>query len=62
MVWMLAQGLARVSKRSLSLLRRLPPSASALVDELKEAQETARRARLSMWHYGDIDDSDDERY
>jgi endonuclease YncB( thermonuclease family) len=55
----LSQGLARVSKRTSSLLRRLPPAATTMVNELKEAQETARRGRRNMWRYGDIDSDED---
>jgi len=52
--------LARVGKRVESLLRRLPPSAAQTVEQLKEAQEVARKERLGMWRYGDVGDSDDE--
>lgn len=56
----LYQGVARVGKRVDSLLRRLPPSAAAVVEQLKEAQETAHKDRVGMWRYGDVGDSDDE--
>lgn len=58
---MVEQGLARVSKRADKLAAKLAfPGAANLVADLKEAQEGARRARLGMWRYGDVADSDDE--
>lgn len=54
------QGLARVSKRADRLAAKLASGAANLVADLKEAQEGARRARLGMWRYGDVADSDDE--
>ena len=38
------------------------PAATSLVDEMKEAQEVARKGRLGMWRWGDVADSDDEGY
>jgi hypothetical protein len=53
------QGLARVGKHADSQVRRLAPTAGNLLETLKESQALARRGRLNMWRYGDID-SDDE--
>jgi endonuclease YncB( thermonuclease family) len=60
---MVEEGLARVSKRADKVVGRLGvPAAAALVGEMKEAQEGARRGRVGMWRYGDVADSDDEGY
>ena len=58
---MVEEGLARVSKRADRTVKKLGvPAAVALVEEMKEAQEGARRGRVGMWKYGDVADSDDE--
>lgn len=48
---MVAEGFARVEKRAAK-----KPAAKALL----EAQETARKARLGIWEYGDVDSDEDE--
>jgi len=55
------EGLARVSKRAERTVKKLGVAAAvALVEELKGAQEGARRGRVGIWRYGDVADSDDE--
>lgn len=52
----LAAGFGRLDRRAAA--RRLD---SAETDALLESQESARRARLGAWEYGDAFDSEDER-
>lgn len=53
-------GLARLEKRSGREMAR-NAALSAAVDSLREHQEVARKQRLNMWEYGDVE-SDDEDY
>lgn len=42
------------------VLLQVPPQDKALVDKLVAAQDAAKAARLRMWQYGDMGESDDE--
>lgn len=58
---MVEEGLARLSKQADGVISKLGKSSAVnLVEEMKEAQELARRGRIGMWRYGDVADSDDE--
>lgn len=53
---MLQEGFARLAKRE----RRDTTEKRAALDCLKEHQEVARKGRINMWQYGDIDDDDED--
>lgn len=61
---MVYEGLARVSKprdiEALSAKMLNSESLSTLFEELKVAENSARKAHSGMWRYGDIGDEDDE--
>ncbi|GAX13294.1 staphylococcal nuclease domain-containing protein 1 [Fistulifera solaris] len=57
-------GLARVAKPPVvdALASRManPATITKLASDLNVSQETARRARVGMWRYGDVGDDDEE--
>jgi len=59
---LVSEGLARVSKDAALLASRMVDGSGVmrLADELKVAQDSARRSRVGMWRYGDVGDDDDE--
>ncbi|OQS04612.1 nuclease [Thraustotheca clavata] len=52
----LEQGVARVDRKA---IRYAEPYQKAIVDKLVTAQESARRRRLCMWQYGDVESDED---
>lgn len=52
----LQEGLARLAKRE----RRLPAEKKKALDNLAQHQEVARKERLNMWQYGDIDGDEED--
>ena len=56
MYFLLQAGLARVEKKS----RWDAREKLAELEKLAEIQETAKKQRVNIWHYGDIESDEEE--